>query len=258
MSPQNRSKGASGLTRRVCLTGTALVVGAGALAGCVDRGPTHTETKQLSFEHRVDRVVFDLDSGGITVTPGAQGKVGIARTLTWTDARPAYKEEWQGNVLKISSRCDGRHCSADYKVQLPSSVQITATTEAGIIDTRAVAGAQQLKTVSGDIRVTGASGTLSATVESGNITADGLSATTASARTRSGNLNLGFVKAPARVTARAQSGNVSVTVPHNGQQYRVQADTGAGQKSVKVAQAASGQAAITAHSDAGNIDIGYA
>ncbi|MFF7749731.1 DUF4097 family beta strand repeat-containing protein [Streptomyces sp. NPDC007971] len=258
MSSQNGSTGLPAIARKVFLTGTVLVLGGAALVGCVGRGPTHTETKQLSFHHRIDRIEFDLDSGNITLTRGEQGQVGIGRTLTWTDDRPVFKEEWQGNVLRITSKCDGRHCSADYKVQLPSSVQVDASTEAGVISTQAVQGDQQLKTDSGDIRVTDAAGRLSASVKSGNITADGLASASASATSQAGNLSMGFVRAPAQVTARAQSGNVNVKVPHTGQQYRVQADTDAGQKSVKVAQSSTGQGAITAHSDAGNIDIDYA
>ncbi|MFE2107295.1 DUF4097 family beta strand repeat-containing protein [Kitasatospora sp. NPDC059463] len=255
MSPQNKPMGLLGAARKAGVTGTAVIVAGAALAGCSGLASTQTETQQVSFDHQIERIEFHLDSGGITLTPGDQGRVGIDRKLTWTEDRPSFTEEWQGNVLKITSTCDGRHCSADYTVRVPAAVAVKAFTEAGTINAQAIQGDQELQTGAGDIKVSDAAGRLSATTKAGNITAGGLSSGVASADTQSGNLNLGFAKAPSQVTARSQAGNVKVTVPRDGQQYKVEADTKAGRKDVDVAQAPAGPGTITVHSDAGDVSV---
>lgn len=241
---------------RCGLAGAALL-GGGLLTGCLAQGSMRTETRQLSFTHRVDRIVVDLASGNLTVQPGRAGTVAIDRTLAWTDRRPTVSETWQGNVLRISGRCGGRSCASDYTVRLPASAAIEAHTGSGTISTTAIEGDQALTADAGSIEVTRAFGRLSATAHSGDVIGMALSAAHTEATADNGRISLGYAAVPRAVVASAGSGNVAVAVPPAGPGYRIEAATGSGATHVEVPDATGSPDSITADTVSGDVAIRF-
>lgn len=240
------------------LAAAAIVVTGAAATGCAAVAPVKAQTGRTTYTHAVDRLELDLDSGNIELTTGAAGQVDVRRKLTWTKDRPKISETWQGDTLRITSTCDGRRCSADFTVTVPSGVTVDASTQAGNIGTGAIHGAQRLTTLAGNISVGGAGGDLTVSARSGNVNATGLAGRNVSAVLGSGNLGLAFVDSPAAVTAHDTAGNIAITVPHGTAGYRVDADVPAGQKHVTVTSSTTAHDTIVARSDAGNVGIGYA
>lgn len=265
MSPQNKPSRRSGWGRFLWMTVGALIVlaliGGGMFAGwhwLGGRAPAHTAQQQHTYTHPIDRIEVKLDSGSVELRPDGSRQVAVERSLTWSDDRPTYKEEWQGNTLRISTHCTGRRCSLDYRIQVPASVAVEAYTSAGDIKSSSLKGNQKLSSDSGDVRVADAAGRLSASSDSGDVVGTGLSSAQTDSRTDSGNLTLNYTKAPQKVTAKGSSGSVNVTVPHGGQGYRVQADTDSGEKQIQVAQDSGSGHIITAHTDSGDVGVRYA
>lgn len=224
----------------------------------LERAPKHTATEQRTYAHPIDRIEIELHSGSVDLESGEGGRVAIDRTLTWSDDRPTYREEWQGNVLRITTGCSGRRCSLDYRIQLPAGVAVDAYTSAGNVNSRSMQGDQKLRSDSGDVGAVDASGRLSASSGSGDVIGTGLSSTRTDGKTDSGNLSLKFAKAPEQVIAGSDSGNVSVIVPQVAQGYRVRADTDSGSRDVGVTQSSGSPYAVTAHTDSGNVVVRYA
>src|SRR5690606_7706281 len=119
-------------------------------------------------------------------------------------------ERLDGGTLRVASRCPGLtfdRCDIDYELVVPADVPVRADVD------------------SGDVTVSGVSGRLDLHADSGDVTATDLMSTEVNATTYSGDVELGFGRAPTRVQAAAVSGDVNVRAP-KGTRSRVEATTG--------------------------------
>lgn len=91
----------------------------------------------------------------------------------------------------------------------------------GSIDVAHIRGDLDLTGASGSLTVADSSGALRLRTTSGEIRANALTSRTVQARTASGSTHLEFVSAPRQVTAEADSGALSITVPPNSR-YRIE------------------------------------
>lgn len=216
------------------------------------------ETQQQTYDHAVTRVEFKLDSGTIEVKPGADGKVGITRNLEWTSAKPEFREEWNGDVLRITATCPGDNCSTGYTVTVPASVAVQAETGAGDVTTQDISGDLRLETRAGDVGATNPSAALWARAKSGTLTFTGVKSVKSEFSTDSGDINAQFAVAPQMVAATTGSGDITVTVPRDDTAYAVETEKKTGNEEVGVTKDAGSTRKISAKVRVGDITVKYA
>jgi DUF4097 and DUF4098 domain-containing protein YvlB len=215
-----------------------------------------TEQQSQTYQKQINRIELDLEAGNITLSPGDSSSVRVGRTLHWRSTKPTIEESFSDQTMRVRVTCpqsDG--CSADFTIEAPAGVSVQAKTQAGDVKITDISGALDIANSAGDIRVTNAIGEVRITGDSGQISGTGLHSHTLTAKTDSGDIELAFTDAPQTVDATTQSGDVTVTVPHTTGDYRVQADTNSGRRTVSVGVNSSSSRSITARTDAGDVTI---
>jgi hypothetical protein len=198
-----------------------------------------TQTRDQVYRHAVGELDITLSGGNIVVLPGAAGQVTVRRTLTWSAPKPEISETWTGRALRIKSGCWTWHlpgCSVDYVVRVPAGVAVKAVTGTGSVSVRDIAGRLSASSDAGSITATGLRSTrVVAGTRSGAVdlrfdhAPDRVDATSSSgdigiwvpypgtysirADARAGQRTVAVEQnsaAPRTITARADSGNVTV------------------------------------------------
>jgi len=240
------------------LVTVAGMVGVGITACKAVDTTTSTEQQSQTYQKQINRIEFELDAGNITLSPGDSSSVHVARTLHWRTTKPTIKEDFSGQTMRVTLTCpqqDG--CSVDFTIELPAAVAVQVHTQAGDVKITDITGALDVTNASGDISVNNAVGAVRITGDSGQVNGAGLHSPTFTAQTNSGDIKVAFSDAPQTVDAKTQSGDVSVTVPRSSDNYRAQADTNSGRRTVSVDVNSSSSRSVTAKTDAGDVTIKY-
>jgi hypothetical protein len=229
--------------------------------------PTYTTAEEKTYQHRIDRLVLDLNIGAVSVTGTTEpDSVELTREFRFTQRhRPSAVESWQGNALHIGTpRCvpDTGDCNADYTIRLPAGTPVEITTSGGDITTRGITGDQRLDTSFGTVRVAGSGRTLDVSDRGGDIIGTRLAATDTVVST-SGEIDLDYLVVPDALDATSNGGDIDVAVPRAGDgadAYRV--DTGADRlqrndATVDVAQDPAGTHVLFIRADPGNARVHY-
>jgi len=217
-----------------------------------------TEQQSQTYQKQINRIEFDLDAGDITLSPGDSSSVHVARTLHWRSTKPTIKEDFSGQTMRVTSTCPQQDdCSVDFTIEVPAGVTVQANTQAGDVKITDITGALDVTNESGDINLNNAVGAVRITGDSGQISGADLHSPTFTAQTNSGDIKVAFSDAPQSVNAETQSGDVSVTVPRTSNNYRVQADTNSGGRTVSVDVNSGSSRSVTAKTDAGDVTVKY-
>ncbi|WP_406508734.1 DUF4097 family beta strand repeat-containing protein [Streptomyces sp. NBC_00212] len=188
--------------------------------------------------HAVSAVEVDSGAAQISVSTGAAGQVTMSGKLTWSMKRPVIERTWDGDTLKVHTRCDGfvdefvQNCQVDLKLTVPAGVRLKVKSGSGPIKVSNLTGPVDLQGGSGSMKLYGLKGAVRAKVGSGEIQASQLSSSEADLDSGSGSVDAEFVAAPQRVKATTGSGSVSVTVPE-GAGYLVKGKSGSGGRSIQ-------------------------
>jgi hypothetical protein len=218
-----------------------------------------TEIQDQTYLRPATQIEIQGDTGNVTLVPGGPG-VAVHRHLTWSWSKPSISETWEGQTLRLNTRCPGvalgPGCGVDYTLRVPVNATVVAHTSTGDISVRGLRGSLTLSTSTGDVHVTDAPGALSARTNTGDIDASGLASPTVDAHTDTGDVQLRFTQPPSQVQASASTGDVSVTVPAS-DAYLVQTTTDTGNSTVAVTQDPTSRRSIVAHTDTGDVHISY-
>ncbi|NJP96375.1 DUF4097 domain-containing protein [Nonomuraea sp. FMUSA5-5] len=198
-----------------------------------------SETQHQEYR-RPARLQIDVTGTEVVLQAYESGAVEVERHLTWASGKPAPRERWEGDTLRLSIDCPPAlnlpGCSAVYRVWLPADLPVT------------------VRTVSGAVRLANLRGPVSVETDSGDVRGEGLGGGQVSARAGSGDVRLGFSGVPSRVAARTSSGDIALTLPRHA--YNVRADSVEGMETVAVGQDPSSPATIEARTDTADITIG--
>ncbi|MFE9553061.1 DUF4097 family beta strand repeat-containing protein [Streptomyces sp. NPDC006703] len=211
--------------------------GGSALADALSRTEDY-ESPGNHVRHPVSAVEVDAGSAQITVTPGADNEVAMGGRLTWSMKRPKVERQWDGDTLKVHTRCNGfvdtylQNCSIELNLTVPAGVRLKVVGGSGEIRVRDLAGPVDIQGGSGRIKVRGLKGTVKASVGSGELEAAQLASSEADLSAGSGTVDADFTVPPHRVKASAGSGAVSLTVP-GPTRYRVEGGSGSGGRSIQ-------------------------
>uniref|UniRef100_A0AAU2V9N5 DUF4097 domain-containing protein n=1 Tax=Streptomyces sp. NBC_00003 TaxID=2903608 RepID=A0AAU2V9N5_9ACTN len=213
--------------------------------------------------HAVSAVELDAGAAQITVLTGAAGQVTMNGSLTWSVKRPKIERTWDGDTLKVRTRCDGfvdefvQNCQVDLTLAVPAGVSLKVKSGSGPIKVRDLTGPVDLQGGSGSLKLHGLKGPVKAKVGSGEVKADQLSSPEADLKSGSGAVDAEFIAAPRRVKADTGSGSVSITVPE-GAQYQLKGGSGSGSRDIqnKLGDPSSDRV-LDVSSGSGSVTVGY-
>lgn len=236
-----------------------LAVGFGALASLVLAGvfgvqallattSTRIRTDHLGYGH-VQQVRIQTRDGRISVGLSLDGRVHVSRRIAERMQGVDAVATERGGVVDLHGNCGGfvvSRCAVSYQVTVPRGVSVRAWSDSGpvsisgvqgTVDAQAGSGSITVDDVDGDLTAQCGSGSVDVTgvhgdrvrleTGSGHIAAQAVAATTATARTGSGGIDLGLTAVPDRVVAHTGSGHATVLVP-GAATYDVHLSTGSG------------------------------
>ncbi|MCT9087784.1 DUF4097 domain-containing protein [Streptomyces sp. ASQP_92] len=196
------------------------------------------ESPDNGHAHPVSAVEVDAGSARITVKASAADHVTLNGRLTWAVKRPSVERTWDGDTLKLRTRCVGfvdqvfGNCQVDLDLAIPATTRLTVRSGSGETVIRDLSAPVDIRSGSGSIKLTGLAGTVSAKTGSGELRTSQLTSPYVTLNTGSGSLDATFSAAPRQVTARTGSGSVTVTVPE-GTRYRVSGSSGSGSRDIQ-------------------------
>ncbi|MFC4912621.1 hypothetical protein [Actinomadura gamaensis] len=184
----------------------------------------------------VRAVEIEGTSASVTVRATA-GPPRIRKELHWLMAKPRVRAEWDGATLKLRVTCgDGgfvgfQMCDATVTLDVPKDVPVSGRMSSGTLAVTGVTGRVDVRNSSGTLDLADLGGPLRARVGSGSINGERLSDGEAEVASGSGAIELGFVKAPARIVARTGSGAIDLGLPA-GSHYLVSGHSGSGSRDI--------------------------
>ncbi|MEV4016585.1 DUF4097 family beta strand repeat-containing protein [Nonomuraea angiospora] len=199
-----------------------------------------SETQRQDYR-RPARLEVDVAGTEVVLQAFDADRVEVERWLTWATGKPAPRETWQGDTLRLSLDCPPTPnlpgCSAAYRIWVPADLPVS------------------VRTVSGAVRLESLRGQVTVDTDSGDVRGSGLGAGDFTAGAGSGDVRLAFTGVPKRVAARTSSGDITVIVPRE-HGYNVRARATDGQESIGVRRDPAASATIEASTDVADITIG--
>ena len=220
------------------------------------------QTLTRTFAPAVHEVQVTANGGDVHVHPAAAGSpTVVVAHLTNAFRTGTHSETVSDGVLKASGSCRGGGwtvidgCSVDFDITVGQGSAVRISDEHGDVTVTGINGSIVVSTSHGDVRLSRDGGTVSATTDNGDVKADRLSGGTVSASSDNGDVRLLFATAPGNVSATSDNGDVHVGVPNVASGYRVQAETGNGDRSVTVPLTSSSGRRIYAKSSNGDVEV---
>jgi hypothetical protein len=196
-----------------------IVLSSGAWAAGKALSGSDTETHAVA--QSVHTVVLDVDSGHVELVRG-DDHVSVRETRHWDLRKPTVKRELHNGVLTVRADCHGgfplSNCKTDLRVALPAGVALDVSTHVG------------------------------------DVTGHGLETRDAKVQTNVGDVDLGFARGQARVSAKTNVGDVTLDVPRG--TYAVDTSSDVGDEDVNgLIQDEAAAQRIHADTDVGDVTL---
>lgn len=213
----------------------ALVATGCSAGGATDSATVETTSFAFSGEnltvtsHDSDLELISADVDDIEVERATSGSM--------VGAEPESVWQLDGNTLTLKHSCTGVsiNCNARFTVKFPRNVAISAENQ------------------SGNIKATGFTTDLTLKTKDGNIAGEKISATSVTANTRNGNVQLNLVGVPDLLDVQSQDGNIHLGLPEAS--YAVDTSAKQGDITVDVATDDTSSHQVKAQSRNGDITI---
>lgn len=153
--------------------------------------------RAIEVNGEVRRVELRVDTGSVRVVGAPAGsRVRVLRKARAFPDTRKVNQEIEGGVMRIEARCGGAiDCRVDHELRVDPSVTVVVVLDDGDVELDAVLGDLDIE------------------VGLGKVTGAMLGGADVEVRTEGGNIDLGFVTAPTRLTANAAAGDVTLRVP---------------------------------------------
>ena len=241
----------------------------------------NTETRTIDVSAAgIRTIVIEGDSGAIDVTGSTDSDITGSARMGWSFNKPDVDTRVDGDTLIVQSRCTGWQPGWGCQVHLDLAVPRDAAldirsdsgtiradgfdagvmlhTDSGAVFVSEVVGGATVGSDSGRINLDDIEGPVVASTDSGGILASGLDSPSVEASSDSGSVDVSLTRSPTTVTARTDSGDVTVEVPDaRGVAYVVQTITDSGREEVEVRTDPDSERLIEAATDSGNVHVRY-
>ncbi|TCC64119.1 hypothetical protein E0H73_06750 [Kribbella pittospori] len=220
-----------------------------------------TKTSQTSYPVQGDSLLVEAKSASVEVRAGDVSDVRVERQFERNVLGSDPKEQYDDGKLELRDTGCGPlsfGCETHYTLTVPKELKVTLESSSGDLTVSGLEGGANLKTSSGDIEVHDVGGSLWLESSSGDQEADGLTATSVTTKSSSGDADLEFATAPQSVDSEASSGDVTIRVPNDAEAYKVDTETSSGDESATVTVAPTATRTIDAKTSSGDVTVEYA
>lgn len=197
-----------------------------ALSSCGSVGDLDVEPRNdnRTFEFSGKRLTVDSGSN-VRIEAGDGPDLAVSRKLTGMAAEEG-NASWKldGTTLRLTAKCNGLvlNCGSNYTVKVPSGIAVTVVTEGADVTAAGLTNELTVRTKSGKIKLAGGSGPLRLTSGTGRVTVSDSSASDVDVRSHDAAHFLSFRKAPRRVSAHLDIGDITLTLPKDGTRYAIE------------------------------------
>jgi DUF4097 and DUF4098 domain-containing protein YvlB len=240
-----------------------LAAGAAALAACDHDGVASTDSEETVYDDTISRIQVDSKSGNIEFAAAEGSQVKVTREFKWTREKPASAEVVDDGTLRVElvgcESWSSTNCGISYRFEVPSGMEIEATTAAGNITVIGLSGKLDLETKAGNVEGAGlTTDEMDAKTRAGNVELRFVGGTEQiKAHTDAGNVDVHFAVPPVNIDVGTNAGNVTVVVPDDGTMYAVNADSSTADPDVQVVVSEDAERQIKATTRAGNVRVDY-
>jgi hypothetical protein len=218
-------------------------------------------TETATFEGSgITALDISVENGSVEVIGGEGDEIRLVAEISHGLRRTGHRAEVEGSTLVVRSTCPlvfNTWCDADYHLEVPADLSVTASVDHGRLTVRDVTGTVDADGDNGSVELARLTGRVSADTDNGNVTATGLRASTVSADSDNGNVSLTFAEPPDDVRATTSNGNVEVVLPEGDASYRVEVDTSHGGTDVAVRTDPDGDRTVVGRTSNGNVTVRY-
>ncbi|GAA2392255.1 DUF4097 family beta strand repeat-containing protein [Nonomuraea africana] len=221
---------------------------------------------QLDRTERHEARTFPLGGTSLTITsrvgdlrvvPGDASGVKVERWLQGTAGEPG-KSQWtlENGRLALSTDCTVffGSCGARYTVHLPPGVALVVEGGDERVSLSRLPQDVSVSTTGGDITAEGLSGTLRLRTHEGTIRSRATRSADVRARSRDGDISVGFAAPPGKVDTQSRAGGVVVSVPEG--EYGITVVSRNGRSRTEIKDAGDGSArTIVARSEDGDVRV---
>jgi hypothetical protein len=240
-----------------------LVVAAGTLVA-VSSLFTRTRDEVKDFTGTVSRVEVREDVGDVRLRGDAAAGTARARAeITDSFSQATWSAKLEGTTLVVTGSCREKsgislfRCDVDLELALPPGTVVRLESDTGDLRVSGAFAGVDVTSSTGDVDVRGTRGPVRVRTNTGDIRGAALEGTAADVETHTGDVRLTFSNRPEVVSARTDTGDVTVTVPDDAKPYAVAADTDVGDVRVDVPNVPGSAQRMTVETDTGDIRILY-
>lgn len=213
-----------------------------------------------TFTQSVSSLDVEVASGDVEVIGSDRDDIVLAwraRSGLLSDA--AVDHKITDGHLTVTGTCGSGFmsggCLTDIVLKVPSDVEVVVEGSAGDVTVAGLVGRANVRSDAGDVRIENQSGNITAHASAGDVSADGLAADTAEFTSDAGDIFLELREAGSEIVADSSAGDVTVTVPNDGEPYAVDTQTAAGDNTVDVPTDPSAERTIEATTNAGDVTV---
>jgi hypothetical protein len=218
----------------------ALVWGTFNLVNLVAHGETRF-TRTFSSD-AIASVEVSTDRGSVRVIASDRDDVSLSAYVSNGLGGTDHTARVRGHRLIVDASCAvpvAYWCTASYTLRVPRGVAVV------------------LWSGSGDVSVSGPTGLAHLSSQHGDIAASLRRGVDVSANTQHGSIHLDFARAPFRIVASSQHGDVTVVLPRTGEAYRVDASTDHGDSNTNVRTDPDSTRTVDVSSQHGDVTVRY-
>jgi DUF4097 and DUF4098 domain-containing protein YvlB len=216
-----------------------------------------------TFTGTVTAVKVTEDVGDVRVRAGAAaGTARVTAQITDSFSNASWGARLEGTTLVVDGNCDRQgfslfNCDVDLDLALPPGTVVQIESDTGDMRVSGAFAGVDVTSSTGDVDVRDTRGPVRVRTNTGDIRGAALGGTEADVETHTGDVRLTFGTRPEAVSARTDTGDVTVTVPDDAQPYAVATSTDVGDVRVEVPNVPGSAQRLNVETDTGDIRILY-
>lgn len=179
------------------------------------------------IDEEIHSVVIEVDTGEVELRAGDGVTAAVDWETHWSHACPEIDIHASEGVLYVRGRCPAGawRCGTDFRIQVPSGVEVEATVTTGSLDLEEV-GPVRAELTTGQLDIRGAKGEVDLDVTTGGIHAFDLDVEELRASVVTGSLEIELDSPFELVDAEVITGDITIAVPHGCYDMDLDAITG--------------------------------
>ncbi|MEU6014460.1 DUF4097 family beta strand repeat-containing protein [Streptomyces sp. NPDC047515] len=246
-------------TRTLIASGGAVLLGL-VLTGCGSTDSADAPAEHKSFALSGKTLTIRSAHTSLELVPADVRKVEVTRRVDgWVVFGNGPDPKWtmQDDTLTLRVKCKAiiSDCASQHQVKVPRGVAVIVKGDNGKVVASGFDTPLTLHSDNGKVTVRDSSGPLKLESDNGAVVAEGISATSVSARSDNGMVRLGFTSVPDLVEAESDNGGVAIDLPGGSVRYAVSATARNGSTSVDAPRSDDSTHVVKAHSDNGRVTV---